>query len=469
MLALLCAEMTTACGGPGISVTGGGALPGDGGVSVSYASEKPKRAAFRIDDADLHSTGFGRLRFRARDGKRPVVYIYRATGFDPHDGPIWFVMHGAKRNAKRYLAAAAPVAERYRALAVAVEFSRHDYPRGNDYTLDVTTHGRVDENAYQEGRWRKPEDYLYAEIERLFDAVRSSLGGEQPGYYLFGHSAGAQFTHRLLTFMPDAHVLRAVAANAGWYTLPMRSKDAQFAVPYGLYGAPPIDLEALLAAPLTLLLGTEDTKTPATDPLLRNTPQAMAQGVSRLQRGRNYFETGKKRAEAIDASFGWRLVSAPGAGHEVTEVIASAGFLLFSGDRTLCRPASAAEGGALVIDEILADPPRGDRGDANRDGVRDPKADEFVEIINTGAASLCLSGWTLSDANGRRHLFPLGPPLQPGKAVVVFGGGVPTGPFAGADIQWASSGKGLSLSNAGDVLTLRDAGGAVVKQISWGD
>lgn len=240
-------------------------------------------------------------------------------------------------------------------------------------------------------------------------------------------------------------------------------------MPYGLYGSPHVDLKSLLAAPLTLLLGTEDTATPVDDPMLRGTPQAMAQGATRLERGRNYFATGRKSAEAIDAAFGWRLVLAPGAGHQVTEVIASAGFLLFADNESPCRSSSAANGGALVINEILADPPRGKRGDANRDGTRDPAADEFVEIVNSGAVSVCLAGWTLSDAKGRRHLFPLGRALEPGKAVVVFGGGVPTGRFGDADVQWASSGKGLSLSNAGDVLTLRDADGAVVQQISWGD
>jgi len=98
VLALLGVGMTTICSGRGISAPPGDTTP-DSGTSVSYASNKPEQATFWIDDADLHAAGFGRLRFRARDGKRPTVYIYRATGFDPHHGPILFVMHGAKRSA----------------------------------------------------------------------------------------------------------------------------------------------------------------------------------------------------------------------------------------------------------------------------------------------------------------------------------------------------------------------------------
>lgn len=420
----------------------------------------------------LYSSGFAQLQFQTRDNKRLSAYIYRASNFKPLNGPIWFVMHGAKRNAKRYLTAAAPVAERHQALAIAIEFSRRDYPRGNDYTLGVTTHGNADENIYKEKRWRKRDAYLYAEIERVFEAARRSLGGQQPGYYLFGHSAGAQFTHRLITFMPQARVVGAVAANAGWYTLPTWGKGAQFLMPYGLRGSPleNTNLRYLLTAPLTLLLGTRDTSTPATDPLVRGTPQAMAQGATRLARGIHYFETGKAVAEAMGAMFNWQLVMAPGAEHQVTQVVASAGFLLFSPDQPSCQSSFASDAGQLKINEVLADPPRGERGDANGDGIRDASADEFVEIVNTGTTPLCLAGWTLSDSSGlRRHLFPLGLELRPGKAIVIFGGGVPTGSFGGADVQWATSSKGLNLSRKGDVLTLRDAVGNIAKQVSWGD
>src|SRR5271155_4121645 len=39
-------------------------------------------------------------------------------------------------------------------------------------------------------------------------------------YYLYGHSAGGQFAHRLVLFMPNARYQRVVAANPGYYTMP---------------------------------------------------------------------------------------------------------------------------------------------------------------------------------------------------------------------------------------------------------
>lgn len=415
---------------------------------------------------------FANLAFQSADSKRLAAYSYRATGFDPLDGPIWFVMHGADRDAERYLQAAAPVAERYRALAIALEFSRRNYPKGEDYTLGVVAHGDANRSAYAEGRWRDAKAYSYMEVERAFEQVRRSLGGRQRGYYLFGHSAGAQFSHRLITFVPRAQVLGAVAANAGWYTLPTGGAEPHFAMPYGLQGTPleQADLRPLLAAPLTVLLGTHDTTISATDPLVRGSPGAMWQGATRLARGQRYFETGKSSAQALGAPFDWRLAMAPGAGHEMTEVIASAGFLLFDPDETACPTTPAAEAGGLVINEVLADPPRGRAGDANHDGVRGASADEFVEIVNTGASPVCLTGWTLSDSTGqRRHLFPIGRALAPGKAVVVFGGGIPAGDFGGSNVQSATSSGGLSLARDADTLMLRDANGAVAQRFSWGE
>ena len=48
-----------------------------------------------------------------------------------------------------------------------------------------------------------------------------------------------------------------------------------------------------------------------------------------------------------------------------------------------------------------------------------------------------------------------GTPVDPYAAVVVFGGGTPTGPFGGALVQTASNGS-LSFNNSGDSVFLND-------------
>ena len=108
-----------------------------------------------------------------------------------------------------------------------------------------------------------------------------------------------------------------------------------------------------------------------------------------------------------------------------------------------------------VINEIHADPDGTIDGDANGDGTRNSTEDEFVEIVNNSGASLDISGWTLADGFTVRHTFPDGSIVEDGCAIVVFGGGTPTGTFGLSAVQTASSGS-LGLNNGGDTVTLNN-------------
>lgn len=288
-----------------------------------------------VDAAQAHNVlttaGTGRLDINSLQDKRLTVHVYRPARFDARTGRLWFVMHGTGRNAARYLQYAAPLAERYQVLVLVPEFSRKDYPSGDAYTLGVVRAGRADAQAAAEGRWRNPLTMPYAEIERTFGAVRTALQSEQPGYFIFGHSAGAQFVHRLLTFARCPRVLGAVAANAGWYTLPTTDKILP-PFPYSLRETPTEfqDTRPLLAAPLTLLLGTRDTQRPHEDSHLRASAGASVQGAHRLARGRFYHQLGMQAARDANVRFGWALQLVEGAGHEAAEVIAPAAQRLFA-------------------------------------------------------------------------------------------------------------------------------------------
>ncbi len=117
----------------------------------------------------------------------------------------------------------------------------------------------------------------------------------------------------------------------------------------------------------------------------------------------------------------------------------------------------------LIINEVLYDPsnePAGPDGilpgDANGDGEYVHNLDEFVELVNIGEEPLDLSGIGLYDneawLGGRpRHTIPDGTVLEPGAALVVFGGGSPSGEFGGAIVQTADDGE-LNLNNSNDQL-----------------
>ncbi len=120
----------------------------------------------------------------------------------------------------------------------------------------------------------------------------------------------------------------------------------------------------------------------------------------------------------------------------------------------------------LVINEILADPDTND-GDANGDGVVGTTDDEFLELVNVTVADLDISGYTVSDAVSLRHTFASGTVIESGAAIIVFGGGTPTGSFGGAAAVVASTGS-LGLNNSSDTVTLANGAGGSIETVTYG-
>ncbi|HWT02842.1 MAG TPA: lamin tail domain-containing protein [Pyrinomonadaceae bacterium] len=160
---------------------------------------------------------------------------------------------------------------------------------------------------------------------------------------------------------------------------------------------------------------------------------------------------------------------ATGVGTGTTTIKATAGGK--SGTATLNVVART-----VTINEVLADPPEGPAGDANRDGVRDSEDDEFVELVNALSSSVSIAGWTISTRSLSattetvRHTFAAGTTVPAGSAIIVFGGGAPNASdpaFGGSQVLKASTGR-LSLTNSGMHVILRSASGNLVAQFTYG-
>lgn len=124
----------------------------------------------------------------------------------------------------------------------------------------------------------------------------------------------------------------------------------------------------------------------------------------------------------------------------------------------------------LIINEILADPASGIAGDANGDGTRDPIEDEFIEFVNNGDQPLDISGYKIYDTNSSlrlRHIFPSETIIPAYEALVIFGGGNPTGLFGGSIVQTAST-SDLGLTNTGDKIIVTNNANIVVLTQSYG-
>lgn len=241
------------------------------------------------------------------------VFFHRPASWKP-DRRVVFVMHGLGRNADGYRDAWAPLADRYGFLLICPEFSNSKYPRSAWHTY---------------GGWRETDDpqrRAFAVPDRVFAELPARFGVTATKYSLYGHSAGAQFTHRYLLLAPSTNVDQAIAANAGWYTMPVF--DQPF--PYGLAGTglTPDDVRRFLTRPLVLQLGEADTD-PDHESLRRNA-SADRQGLHRYARGLNYMAVAKREAEALGVRLAWRVVTVPGADHDNNKMAASAAAVLFS-------------------------------------------------------------------------------------------------------------------------------------------
>jgi hypothetical protein len=243
----------------------------------------------------------------------PVYYHIPETG-NPAEFPILIALHGSGRDARAMRDSWRGEADARGFMVFAPEFPSARFP-GEDYPL-----GRVVDEG---GELRPRKEWGYQVVEDLFDGIRGWLDSSVADYALYGHGAGGEFAHRLLTVVPEHRARRVLAANSGWYLFP----DPEGVYPYGLsletaaggHVLDPEGLPGLLAAPLVVLLGEEDAD--PDDPELKRSDQAMAQGAHRFARGQNYMLSGSRLAFDLNVPFEWTAVTVPGVGHSNQGVI----------------------------------------------------------------------------------------------------------------------------------------------------
>jgi hypothetical protein len=220
------------------------------------------------------------------------------------DTPIVIVHHGVGRNGRDYRDYWLRLVDEAGILAIAIEFTEQHFP---DY-LWYHFGNRHDAAGASNPR----EQWTYGIDERLFVTLRAQGLTRRERYGLFGHSAGGQFVHRMLSFGYRDRVAVAVSANAGTYAMP----DLATAWPFGL-GETGIDtdaLRALLEFPITVMTGTNDTKT--TGRYFPKGPRSMRQGATRHERAHTYVRAGHAAAAALQTHCAWSVIDVPDVGHD---------------------------------------------------------------------------------------------------------------------------------------------------------
>jgi pimeloyl-ACP methyl ester carboxylesterase len=243
------------------------------------------------------------------EGDRTIqVFTYKPKGFS--NGPIFFVFHGAKRNADDYRDWSIALAEKHHAMVAAPFFDQerflaHLYSWGGILTKD--------------GKLRNEKGWSFPIATELIQDILKREGDPKRDHYLIGHSGGGQFLTRYVALEPVA-AKRVVAANAGTYAFPRLDWDWG----YG-FGKLPKDLQKedrfkkMVETPMTIYLGLADTIPSGEN--FDASADANREGKVRLERGRNFFEYGQKLAKQKGWKFNWTKVEVPNVGHDANLMI----------------------------------------------------------------------------------------------------------------------------------------------------
>ncbi len=235
------------------------------------------------------------------DTARLEVFTYKPPKY--RDGPMLMVFHGMLRNAEEYRDHARAMGDRFGMMVVAPRFDSAQFGAGKYQQGGLMKDGEV----------APRETWTWSVVPKLAEQMRRLEGRPDLPYYLIGHSAGGQFLVRMSAFVPT-DAARVVAANPGSELFP----DDEHRFPYGFGGLPKSlaseqRMREYLARPLTLYLGTNDN---VRDDDLDTSEEADRQGRSRFERGKNAFRRADDLARSKGWEFRWRLVEAPGIGHD---------------------------------------------------------------------------------------------------------------------------------------------------------
>ncbi len=269
-------------------------------LAATHSRRTLRRARRAAPSGELTVYEFG---FPAPSMRRSVTSLVYRPGTFTTDMPVVMVMHGVSRNAWGYLRSWMKLAGEKGFVLIIPEFARDSWPTSREYNR-----GNVRD---RDGRIVPAAEWSFTAVETIFDAVCFRYGLTAQDYRIYGHSAGAQFVHRLMLHTGGARIIAAAAANAGWYMMP----DRTVRFPYGVADLD-VDHEMLSSAlntPLTILLGDRDDEPDS--PNLRVSRRAMAQGPHRLARGLSFIATAQETAKSIGCEMQWNAEIVNDVGH----------------------------------------------------------------------------------------------------------------------------------------------------------
>jgi len=237
---------------------------------------------------------------------KPDVEIFYITPDQINkDTKVIFVMHGNSRNAEDYLSAWIPHVLNKNVIVAAPQFTKTDFRYF--FLLEMAeSSGKINNNK---------NEYINNSISLFFNYMKSKFSLSTQTYSMFGHSAGAQFTHRYMLLSKDQRISNAVIANAGWYTF---TTNDEF--PYGIKNSPinisNEQIKWFMSNKVNLLIGSEDIGSKS----VNSSKGAKLQGITRVDRANSYFNSLITSAEDKNYALRWNYKVLDNVDHDFKKV-----------------------------------------------------------------------------------------------------------------------------------------------------
>ncbi|MDC1171154.1 hypothetical protein OAT61_02660 [Gammaproteobacteria bacterium] len=245
--------------------------------------------------------------------KPDVEILYITPNAINEDTEVIFVIHGNSRNADDYLSAWIPLVQNKNVIIAAPNFDKKNFR----YFFLL-------ESAESNGTINKRSDsYINTSISLFFNYFKSRFALNANTYKMFGHSAGAQFTHRYMLLSNDQRISDTVIANAGWYTF---LNGEQY--PYGIKDTP-IEISSshirwFMSNKTSLLIGSIDTNLNN----VNSSAGAQKQGITRVDRADNYFKSLIDISDKKEIPFRWSYKVINYVGHDYQKMTPIAASIL---------------------------------------------------------------------------------------------------------------------------------------------
>ena len=245
--------------------------------------------------------------------KPDVEILYITPNVINEDTEVIFVIHGNSRNADDYLSAWIPLVQNKNVIIAAPNFDKKNF-RYFFLLESAESNGTINERS---------DSYVNTSISLFFNYFKSRFALNANTYKMFGHSAGAQFTHRYMLLSNDQRISDTVIANAGWYTF---LNGEQY--PYGIKDTP-IEISSshirwFMSNKTSLLIGSIDTNLNN----VNSSAGAQKQGITRVDRADNYFKSLIDIADKKEIPFRWSYKVINDVGHDYQKMTPIAASIL---------------------------------------------------------------------------------------------------------------------------------------------